>query len=100
MMWVRQEMPERGDRLDEGSVPWRISQGVLNVRDTPLLVGVDPYGDTVFNRFQIARQLPREVEYLRGQLTARETALMLDELERLVTVATERVHRHLWFIGD
>jgi len=25
---------------------------------------------------------------------------MLDELERLMAVATERVHRYLWFVGD
>lgn len=99
-MWVRKEMPERGHRLDEGSVPWRIPRSVLNLRDTPLLVGVDPYGDTVFNRFQVEQQLPREVEYLRRELEGTTERQMLDELERLMAVVTERVHRYLWFVGD
>lgn len=99
-MWVRKEMPEPGARLAEGTVAWKVPPGILNFRDTPLLVAVDPYGDTVFNHFQIERQLPREVEYLREQLTSSEAIEMLDELERLMAVATERVHRYLWFIGD
>ena len=98
-MWVRKEMPEPGDRIDEGAVAWKVPQGVLNVRDTPLLVAVDPHGDTVFNRLQIERQLPREVQYLRECLDeAHQT--MLNELERLMGVATARVHRYLWFVGD
>lgn len=100
-MWVRKEMPERGDRIDDsGYIAWDVPSGILNLRDTPLLVAVDPYGDTVFNRFQIERQLPREVAYLRTRLTDPEQVAMLDELERLMTVATVKVHRYLWFIGD
>ncbi|WP_332642323.1 hypothetical protein [Aeromicrobium sp.] len=98
-MWVRREMPGKGERLDEGSLPWKVPQGVLNLRDTPLLVAVDPYGDTMFNRLQIERQLPREVEFVRAQLGT-DWQPMLDELERLMDVATERVHRYLWFVGD
>jgi hypothetical protein len=98
-MWVRQEMPERGDRIDEGSVAWKVPPGVLNLRDTPLLVAVDPHGDTVFNRFQIRQQLPREIEYLRASLVS-DSQPMLDELERLMAVALDRVHRYVWFVGD
>jgi hypothetical protein len=98
-MWVRGEMPERGHRVDEGTVAWTVPSDILNRRDTPMLVGVDPYGDTVFNRLQIERQLPREVEYLRAKLSI-EAGPMLDEVERLMGVATERVHRYLWFVGD
>ena len=98
-MWVRKEMPDRGERLDEGAVPWKVPEGLLNLRDTPLLVAVDPYGDTMFNRLQIERQLPREVEFVRSRLAA-DRQPMVDELERLMGVATERVHRYLWFVGD
>jgi len=93
-------MPERGERIDEGGVAWKVPQGVLNERETPLLVAVDPYGDTVFNRFQVERQLPREVAYLREHLTGAESIKMLDELERLMALASERAHRYLWFVGD
>lgn len=98
-MWVRTEMSERGDRIDEGALAWKIPQGVLTIRDTPLLVGVDRYGDTVFNRQQIRRQLPDEVEFLRAHLDL-DGQTMLDELERLMGVAVERPHQYLWFIGD
>ena len=93
---------ERGERVDDsgGIGCWWVPPDVLNVRDTPLLIAVDPYGDTVFNRLQIERQLPREVEYLRAQLTGAEAVAMLDELERLMAVARQRVHRYLWFVGD
>jgi hypothetical protein len=49
-----------GRAYRRGSSPWKVPDGVLNLRDTPLLVAVDPYGDTVFNRFQIEQQLPKE----------------------------------------
>ena len=70
----------------------KVPGGVLNFRDTPLLLAVDPFGDTMFNRFPIERQLPREVAYLRQHTGLDE---MLDELERLMAFATERVHRYL-----
>lgn len=54
----------------------------------------------MFNRLQIERQLPREVAYLRHHLTDPAFVLMLDELERLMALATQRPHRYLWFIGD
>jgi hypothetical protein len=99
-MWVRKETPEPGARIEEGSVPWKVPDGVLNFRDAPLLIGVDPYGDTVFNCLQIERQLPREVAYLRQQLKGSDSSEMLDELERLMAVTTQRPHRYLWFVGD
>ena len=49
---------------------------------------------------EIERQLPAEVEYLRVRLSEAEHTAMLDELESLMTVATEKPHRYLWFIGD
>lgn len=59
-IWVRNWNAERGDRLDESSVAWKAPYDALNLRDTPLLAGVDPYGNTVFNRPQAQRQLPGE----------------------------------------
>lgn len=95
-MWVCSEGRER---IDEGALAWKTPHEVLSVRDTPLLIGVDPYGHTVFNRPQIERQLPREVEFLRDRLAA-DMHPMLDELDRLMVLASVRVHRYLWFIGD
>lgn len=95
-MWVRSESRAR---IEVGAVAWTPPHEVLNAMDTPLLIGVDPCGDTVFNQPQIERQLPREVEYLRDRL-ASDFHPMLDELERLMGVASVRVHRYLWFLGD
>lgn len=83
-----------------GAIPWKVPDGVLNLRDTSLLVAVDPYGDTVFNRFQIEQQLSTEIAYLRQHLTNDTEVAMLDELDRLADLATEPVHRYLWFVGD
>ena len=99
-MWVRKEMPERGERLAEGNAAWTPPNHLLNLRDTPLLVAVAPYGDTVFNGFQCKQQLPSEIAYLREHLHSDAETTMLDELERLIETATERVHRYLWFVGD
>lgn len=98
-MWVRKEMSERGERLDASVLPWQVPSGVLNLHDTPLLAAVDPYGHTMFNRQQVERQLPGEVAFLRAELDE-EWHPMLDELERLMTVASDRVHRYRWFVGD
>jgi hypothetical protein len=99
-MWVGEEMPERGERIAEGDVAWNPPNSLLNLRETPLLVAVDPYGDTVFNRFQCEQQLPREIAYLAEHLHKGTDIAMLDELKSLMEIATTRVHRYLWFIGD
>jgi hypothetical protein len=97
-MWVRKEAGERVD--GSGWIEWKVPDGALSLRETPLLIAVDPYGNTVFNRRQIERQLPRELALLRETVTDAESAAMFDELERLMAVACERVHRYLWFLGD
>ncbi len=79
---------------------WRVPGGILRTANTPLLLGIDPYGDTIFNRPQVEELLPREVAYLRSQLEDPAELRMLEELERLMGVATARVHRYLWFLGD
>lgn len=70
-------------------------EGVLSVRDTPLLMGVDPFGYTVFNRVQIDNQLPSEVAFLRTKPSP-DVQAVLDEFERLIVVARQRVRRYVW----
>jgi hypothetical protein len=98
-MWVQEEGAATGVRLAESRVPWSVMSDALNATDTPLLSGVDWAGDTIFNRIQIARLLPREVDHLRARLLQPEHQEMLDELERLMTMALKDVHRYLWFVG-
>lgn len=98
-MCVRLHLLELGPPLDEGALAWELPGGLLNARDTPLLMGVDPFGYTVFNRVQIDNQLPGEVAFLRTAADPRVHAV-LDELDRLIAVAQHRVHRYVWFLGD
>lgn len=80
-------------------MPWKPPHWLLNLRDTPLLIAVDSYGATVFNRFQCREQLPGEMAYLREYLDGDAQVAMLDELDRLIETTLERVHRYLWFVG-
>lgn len=76
-----------------------VSCGIDRV-EYPVLGHLDPHGDTVLNSLQM-RTLIQELARARA---AGERGLGSPEfqaqLERLVAVARERVHRFLWFIGD
>ena len=98
-MSVRPHLLELGPPIDEGAAAWEMPRDVMSSGRTPLLAGVDPFGYTVFNRVQIDGQLPREIALLRLDLDP-TFHRALDELERLIAVAKERVHRYVWFEGD
>ena len=90
-----------GERvLDRAAVAWDSPKDVLNLRDTPMLLAVVPWGDAVFNEFQCTHQLPREIEYLRTRLGSDRHVAMLDELERLRHLVATTTHAYLWFQGD
>jgi hypothetical protein len=65
-----------------------------------LMRGVDPYGDTVFNRIQ-ADDLVNEVDRL---ATANDATPMerrgLARLRVMAERCRDSVHLYLWFIGD
>lgn len=82
------------------TVTWDPPDNVLNVRDTPLLIAVIPWGDTVFNEYQCEGPLLREITYLRSRVDRPAHVLMIEELERLRTIVSEGAHHYLWFIGD
>lgn len=66
----------------------------------PMLAGVDPYGDTVFNGMQM-RWLRDEVRKLLVDADLEEEARScLDEIVRLCEAGQSTPHQFLWFVGD
>ncbi len=98
-MWVTRFGAAPGERQDEGNVPWEPPVDLLTPSDTPLLHGVDPYDDTVFNKRQCER-LTREVAFLRSQSLEPGQDDMLGELDRLLRQFSLSPHRYLLFNGD
>ncbi len=65
----------------------------------PMLYGVDPYGQTCFNRLQ-AEMLADELATIRAETEDTSVAQLIAELEPLVLLAREGRHHTLTFIGD
>jgi len=65
----------------------------------PMLAGIDPYGDTVFNPLQIPRFLSEWAEVGANARTQEERELV-SEIERLARRCADEVHTYLKFIGD
>jgi hypothetical protein len=65
----------------------------------PILAGIDPHGDTVFNRLQIPRFLSEWVDVVSKARTQKEQELV-SEIERLACRCSAEVHTYLKFIGD
>lgn len=65
----------------------------------PMLAGIDPYGDTVFNRLQSPRFLSEWVDVVSNARTQEDRELV-SEIERLARRCSDEVHTYLKFIGD
>lgn len=76
---------------------WRLRATASNC---PLLAGVDPIGNTMFNRFQMPL-VKLEVEHILtwDDLTD-EQRLGLQGVAELCDFAGARNHKYLWFQGD
>ena len=61
----------------------------------PYLRLIDPYGDTVFSRYQMVSVLPE----LERWATERPSA-NVDAAVQLARKCRDEVHTYLWFIGD
>lgn len=115
---------ERGEKIS-GVVPFQHIVRGDAVDEFPLLNQIDPYGLTIFNRFQVrllireltraaelANETPRErlgevlgldaipteARVLKGDLKQAVLTLVSDVLE-LCEIA-QGVHLYLWFVGD
>lgn len=77
--------------------------GVINAVEAdprfPCLGFVDPYGDTLFNRVQLA-QLAKELENLQSGSLATETDHALVELREMAVWGASNPHHYLRIRGD
>ncbi|MEV7738961.1 hypothetical protein AB0O75_44170 [Streptomyces sp. NPDC088921] len=93
-------MQVRGDSGDviaraEGGVEWTSAFGDLNPALFPMLWGLIPYGDAVFNH--------RQVSLLLAELDRLPAACGGDwvgQARELCQVVEQGSHRYLWFVGD
>jgi hypothetical protein len=67
-------------------------------RHLPLLSGVDPYDNTVFNRLQV-RDVRAELDSLRDAGDF-EDLVLWTELVELIELVNAKPHRYLLFSGD
>jgi len=67
--------------------------------DFPCMRFVDPYGNTVFNQFQI-RQAVSELERLLAQKHTPEVEQHLRAVLDFIRQAQSKVHTYIWFYGD
>ncbi len=65
----------------------------------PMLAGIDPYGDTVFNRLQISRFLSEWGDVVKSA-RMQEDSELVREIEKLARRCSDEVHIYLKFIGD
>ena len=89
---------ERGEVVHVGGIYVQSKQSIFP-QQYPLLSGIDPVGDTVFNRVQ-AERLLREVERLSVLDISEEARGSVIEMAGLIAVHMRRPHRYLWFVGD
>ncbi len=73
--------------------------GKLDNERNVLLNGIDPYGDTVFNRIQMSRFLSEWQVILANASAGEECELALG-VERLAKRCADEVHCHIRFVGD
>ncbi|MFE6162222.1 hypothetical protein ACFQ7F_25295 [Streptomyces sp. NPDC056486] len=93
-------MQVRGDSGDvvaraEDGLQWTSALGDLNPGLFPMLWGLIPYGDAVFNQ--------RQVSLLRAELDRLPAACNGDwvgQARELCQVVEQGSHRYLWFVGD
>jgi hypothetical protein len=65
----------------------------------PLLGGIDPYGDTVFNGIQIRRFL-LEWEVVSSNAVTTEERELVSKITELALRCRDEVHLYVRFVGD
>ncbi|MFD7713421.1 hypothetical protein [Streptomyces sp. NPDC059786] len=76
-------------------VSWDEALADIDRAEFPMLAGVCPYADTVFNTWQISMLL-EELE----RLPVERAGPWLEEVRSMCRTAKEGPHRYVWFMGD
>ncbi len=94
---------EWGGKIASVADPKNLLAGLLPTAEKadayPMLAGIDPYGDTIFNPLQITRFLREWADVISNSRTPEEWALT-SEIERLARRCADEVHAYLRLIGD
>lgn len=89
-----------GDEVHRAASVWDPPHGYITQEATPLLFGVQAYGDAAFNGQQCWHQLLPEAVWLASQWKDMPgTKAMLNDLSLLIEVTRAKPHRMLWFQG-
>jgi hypothetical protein len=65
----------------------------------PLLAGIDPYGNTIFNRRQ-SHLILRELDQIEAGTTEATKIAMVRALDVLIAEQHAKPYRFLWVLGD
>src|SRR6185436_10214940 len=98
LRWENERGEQLTELLDTNSLVERFLPH-FEAQDFPCLRFVDPYGDTVFNQFQIT-QVISELERLSAQKHEPEVERHLRAVLEFVRQATGKVHTYIRFYGD
>ena len=98
LRWEDERGEQLAELLDKSSAVERFLPH-FEAQDFPCLRFVDPYGDTVFNQFQIA-QVISELERLSAQKHEPEVEQHLRAVLEFVRQASGTVHSYIKFYGD
>ena len=90
---------ENGSQMEGIGDPTNILHRVLPHGGDDVLSGIDWYGDTVFNRQQMARFLSAW-KTLKTATEDPEALALLSAIERLAEQCANGTHLYLKFIGD
>jgi hypothetical protein len=90
---------ERGDDIHRLAAPYVHPAASWVASAYPLLSGIDPDGNTIFNARQMQQMLP-EVEGLLGIDLGNEERESVAGVASLCLEGQRPPHRYLWFIGD
>jgi hypothetical protein len=98
LRWENERGEQLAELLDTSALVERFLPH-FEAQDFPCLRFVDPYGDTVFNQFQIT-QVISELEKVSGQKHEPEVERHLRAVLDFVRQATGKVHTYIRFYGD
>jgi hypothetical protein len=92
-----------GGRIDSVADPENRLGDLLRLGEKsdsyPMLAGIDPYGDTVFNPLQMPRFLSEWADVV-SKAQSEEDQKLVTQIESLARRCATEVHTYLKFIGD
>lgn len=90
---------EHGADVRRLDVPYQPPTAAWDAALHPLLAGVDPYGNAIFNARQMRALRAEASQLLEGELTSEQRAGLVGIVE-LCDEGQRPPHRYLWFVGD